>query len=363
LDKPREVIINGKFLADELTGVHRVGTELICACHKLIAQDPALAALISMELWVPRDGGSRAEGLGVPFRVIPRLAGVAWGQITLPLAARGLTILSFGNVGPLLARNAVTMIQDAQVHSTPESYSALFRAWYRFHQPIAGRRHRRILTVSEFSRDQLVRYEIARHEGIAVVHNGADHALRDPPDRNIVAKLGLRPGGYVVALANIQPHKNIALLLQAFSAPELRELTLVLFGAAGRREFEKAGLPVPDNVCFAGRLGDAELWGLYRDALCLAFPSLTEGFGLPPLEAMMHGCPVIVSPMGALPETCGNAALYADPYRVDDWRDAMLSMRAEDGPRRALIEAGHTWARQFTWNAAANRVLEILLAL
>lgn len=360
---PRGIIINGKFLAHELTGVHRVGTELIRQCHELLAEDTDLAARVTIELWVPPRGRERAAKLGVPFRVVRPLEGVAWGQLTLPLAARGRTVLSFGNVGPLLTRNAVTMIQDAQVHSTPKSYGPLFRLWYRFHQPIAGRRHKRILTVSEFSRVQLGRYGIAGPQAVAVIRNGADHVLRDRPDESIVGRLGLEAGRYVVALANIQPHKNISLLLAVFAADEMREITLVLFGAATRRDFENAGMTVPQNVCFAGRLRDDELWGLYAQALCLAFPSLTEGFGLPPLEAMMMGCPAIVAPRGALPETCGDAAAYADPYDAKPWRDAILAMRDDRPARETLVAKGRAWARQFTWKSAAIQVMAELLTL
>lgn len=359
----RKFVVNGKFFSDELTGVHRVGTELIRHCHKLLADDRALATKLNMELWVPPRGRARAEALGVPFQVVSPLEGVAWGQFTLPFRARSRTILSLGNVGPVLARNAVTMIQDAQVRSTPESYAPLFRAWYRFHQPISGRRHRRILTVSEFSQDQLAHYRIAKREWITVIPNAADHVLRERPDDGIVARLNLTPGRYVVALSNIQPHKNIGLLLKAFARPELERFTLVLFGAAGRKAFAEAGFDASANVCFADRLGDGELWGLYRQALCLAFPSLTEGFGLPPLEAMMLGCPVLAAPAGALPETCGDAALFVDPFSVEDWRDAILSVAGSPRLRQGLIVRGRAWANRFSWSASASRLVAVLLAL
>lgn len=355
--------MNGKFLADELTGVHRVGAELIRNCHQLLTEDPGIAPGLAMELWIPRKGREKAAALGVPYRIVAPLEGVAWGQITLPLRARGCMILSLGNVGPVLARNAVTMIQDAQIHSTPKSYGLLFRAWYRFHQPIAGRRHRRILTVSEFSRRQLAHYGVVSPEKVSVIHNGADHVLRDRPDHAVVARLGLAPGRYAMALANVQPHKNIGLLLEAFADPSMRDLTLVLFGAAGAESFAEAGLPVPPNVRFTGRLRDEELWGLYRNALCLAFPSLTEGFGLPPLEAMMLGCPVVAAPAGALPESCGDAPIYADPYNAVPWREAILSLTADETLRRAMIDRGHEWASRFSWKGAAIRLIALLAAL
>ena len=122
----------------------------------------------------------------------------------------------------------------------------------------------------------------------------------------------LGPRGFgAVQISPPQAHKNVGLLLRAFADPALRDLRLVLFGGEGRGAFEARGSAVPDNVVFAGRVSDGELRALYAHALCVAFPSTTEGFGLPPLEAMLVGCPAVVAPCGALPEVCGSAAVQA----------------------------------------------------
>jgi glycosyltransferase involved in cell wall biosynthesis len=97
-----------------------------------------------------------------------------------------------------------------------------------------------------------------------------------------------------------------------------------------------------------------------EDALCFAMPSLTEGFGLPPLEAMMLGCPALLAPCGALPEVCGDAALYANPHDPDAWKDAILRIRDEPGLRERLVEAGRIQSDQFTWDAAGRRIVETI---
>lgn len=359
----RRIVVNGKFLSAEPTGVHRVAAELVRHAHRLLAEDAQAAAQLEMALWVPRDGRDGAERLGVPYEQVGPLRGIPWEQLTLPLKARGRTILSLCNVGPVLARDAVTMFHDAQVHITPQSYSPAFRTWYHLHQPLAGRRHRRILTVSGYSREQLALHGLAPRAKIGVIHNGVDHVLDIPADDGVIERLALEPRRYAVALANTQAHKNVGLLLRAFADPALRGLRLVLFGGAGRGAFEAAGWTVPDNVVFAGRIGDGELRALYTHALCIAFPSTTEGFGLPPLEAMLVGCPAIVAPCGALPEVCGAAALQAGPEDPAAWVAALRRL-ADDAPaREGLGRAAAAHAATFTWAKAARRLLDELLAL
>ena len=130
----------------------------------------------------------------------------------------------------------------------------------------------------------------------------------------------------------------------------------MLVGGATRADFEQAGSRVPANTIFAGQVSDGALRGLLEDALCLAFPSLTEGFGLPPLEAMLVGCPALVAPCGALPEVCGDAALYADPRDPGAWIEAICALADDRALRNARSIAGQTHAVPFSWGAAAAKL-------
>lgn len=360
---PRTIIINGKFLIAEATGVHRVASELITHAYRILAERKDLAERLALELWVPAEGAERARQLGVPFHVVTPLAGRAWEQITLPRKAGKRIILSLCNVGVVAARRSVTMIHDAQVRSTPKSYSVPFRLWYRFQHAITGRRHERILTVSEFSRQQLDHYGIAAQRKIGVILNGIDHLGEASADRAILDRLDIEPGKFAVTLANTQAHKNIPMLLRAFAAPELSGMKLVLFGSAKADDFLALGHTVPANAIFAGRVSDAELQALYENALCIAFPSSTEGFGLPPLEAMRAGCPAVVAQAGALPEVCGDAALYADHRDAQDWVRVLSRLAADADLRIDLAARGRKQAARFTWRDAAMRLVEELLAL
>lgn len=367
------IVINGKFLqpSTSRSGVHRVAYELLMALDTLLANNPALAEAIPCRVIIP--GGQvsdlrlscisieidkQAGNMG-PLR--RKVNGVLWEQLVLPRRARGDTLISLCNIGPVWHRNAFTMVHDAQVYSSPSSYSRAFRTWYRFVLPLLGRRNRGLLTVSEFSRKQLDEFNVAPAARVSVVHNGCDHVLRLLPDSAKVEAVGLAGQRYVVALANTQPHKNIAMLLRAFASPALSDTTLALFGSATRETFESQGHIVPPNVRFLGFVSDEELAGLLQNASALAFPSTTEGFGLPPLEAMALGCPTIVSPCGALPEVCGDASLSAEPHDSDAWAK-QIGRLCDDATLRADIKRrGQAQAALFTWEKAAHRLLEAVV--
>lgn len=354
------ILLNGKFLSAAPTGVHRVAQELGNALADLVSEGHEAVRGLNIGVGIPHDGVERSIAMRLPVRIIAPFRGIPWEQISLPLQSGNATLLNLCNIGPVIARKAVTMIHDVQVHLSPESYSRGFRLWYHAVQPLMAKQHQHILTVSEFSRQEIAKVGLCDLDHISVVHNGVDHVLSTSPDPSIVAKFDLHKTPYVLALSTVQAHKNIALLMRAFADARLSGLKLVLFGATARASFAANGIKVPDNVIFAGRVSDAELRGLIEKALCLAFPSTTEGFGLPPLEAMLLGCPAIVAPCGALPEVCGNAALYCAPDDPNQWVDAIEKFACDASYRARFVDAGLNHANRFTWRASAINLARIL---
>jgi glycosyltransferase involved in cell wall biosynthesis len=352
------LMINGRFLAAKPTGVQRVARELL---HQVEKHADQLDHVFDKGITVrcPGDSAKDYDG-GLPLKSGARLRGQAWEQFELPLYAKGSLLLNLCNMAPITSKHAITMIHDAQVYSMPSSYSRAFRQWYRFVLPRLGRRHLQILTVSEFSARQLVEFGVAPADRITVIYNGVDHVRGFTPDLTVNEAHGLVPRRYVLALANTQHHKNIQVLLRAFGRGGLGHTRLVLIGGADADEFAAQGLAVPPGTLFAGKVSDGQMRALMEDALCFAMPSLTEGFGLPPLEAMMLGCPALLAPCGALPEVCGDAALYANPHDPDAWKDAILRIRDEPGLRERLVEAGRIQSDQFTWDAAGRRIVETI---
>jgi glycosyltransferase involved in cell wall biosynthesis len=355
---PSGVSLNGKFLSSPSTAVNRAAAELFAAMDRQRGQ--GVQASLDMEVLTLRKASGLPTYDTLPIRRVGRLKGQPWEQLELPRHVRGRVLVNLCNLAPIAASRSITLIHDAQVFSTPESYSPPFAAWYRTVYRAVGRRHV-ILTISEFSRRELARFGIAPAERIRVVPPGADHVLRSGSDASILERLGLVRGRYVLAQASLQAHKNMAVLFDAFSRPGLAAVPLVLFGGPDRSAFEAAGRPPPATAVFAGRVSDDELRSLIEGAACLVCPSRTEGFGLPPVEAMVLGTPAVVAPCGAMPEACGDAALYASPDDPAEWEAriaTVLSLTVEE--RMSMSDAGRRRAGAYTWDAAARDLLAVI---
>lgn len=358
----KRICFNGKFLSAKPTGVHRVSEELIRGIDALLDQHVELRTGAKWEILCPKDADRQMPLNHISTRTVGRTTWQVWEQFELPFYTRGALLVSLCNLAPLSHRDAITMIHDAQTFITPESYSLPFRKWYQFALPMIGRRNRRILTVSEFSRQQLADYGVAPEGKISVIYNGVDHVKDTEQDAAILDRLGLVQHQFAVGLANTQAHKNLKIAIQAFAQADLQDRKLVLFGSAKKSDFEEKGVSVPDNVVFAGFVSEEELKTLYSAAAFMVFPSTTEGFGLPPLEAMLVGTPSICAPCGALPEVCGNAATYAEPDDAAAWQaEVKRHFAFSEAERDARAADCIRQAERFTWAAASKALLiEIL---
>lgn len=351
-------MFNGRFLSAKPSGVQRVARAFIETIESHLRSRTSGAQEFS--LLCPHNADRPIDLTAIQRRTVGRLSSHAWEQIELPLAAKNGLLVNLCNLAPLASRGGITMIHDAQVFLTPDSNSKLFGAWYRFALPRIGANAARILTVSEFSRQKLIEYKVAPAERINVIHNGADHLMGVTSDPAVIDQLDLRDRPYVLAAANTQHHKNIALLFEVMQRPEMRGQTLVLAGPHDAEAFTLAGHPPPPGVIFAGHVTDGALRALYEHAVCLAFPSTTEGFGLPPLEAMGLGCPAVVAPRGALPEVCGDAALYREPEDAAGWAEAILALVNSSALRLETRALGLNQAAKFRWTDMAHRMLTII---
>lgn len=337
--RQRILYVNGRFLAAPQSGVQRAARRHVLALDALLGEVPRPPRTVLLRpAGAPPLGTARIEEGELDA------GGHAFEQRALPRAARGGVLLCLANSAPLLGGPLALMIHDAQVRTTPESYSLPFRAWYRVMQPLAARRAGLVLTVSAYSADELAALGVtpSRPE---VVWNGADHVLDTPAAPDALDRLGVRPGGYVLGFASRQPHKNTGLLVEAAKAPGAPPLVLV-----GGDETHAPAIP-------AGRVSDAALRALYEGALCLALPSTTEGFGLPAAEAMTLGCPVLAADAGALPEVCAGAARLLPPSEPRAWIEAIRTLEDDPEERSRMIEAGQHRAEALTWRAASEALL------
>lgn len=286
-----------------------------------------------------------------------RLQGHWWEQLELARWAGSHLLLNLCNTAPLTGQNMITIIYDASVFAVPEAYSRTFRLWYRVMMPAVGRRSRQVITASQFSRNELARYaRIAPHR-IAVIPGSGEHILASPPDESVLPRLDLRPRRYILAVNSHSLHKNVAGFALAAKLLDRADYDVVLAGGANTRVFRGSSSLPESRLRLTGYVSDAELRALYESAACFVYPSFYEGFGLPPLEAMACGCPVVVSRAASLPEVCGDAAVYCDPHDPVDIARAIDQVLADPAAQEDLRARSLERAGSFSWRRAARAML------
>jgi glycosyltransferase involved in cell wall biosynthesis len=341
--------INGRFLTQGVTGVQRFAAEVTQALARAGAPLRVLAPPGAL------------ERLGeVPVERVGTRRGQAWEQLDLPRAAGGDLLLNLGNTAPLRHRRQVVVIHDAGVFDTPESYSLAFRAWYRTLHLALPRLGARIVTVSDFSRGRLAARLRLDPDSIAVMPEGGEHVLRVAADDGVLARHGLAAQRYALAVGTRAAHKNLAALRDVAALLAARGMVLAVAGGVQGGVFSGPADAQGTGVALLGRVSDAELRALYENALCLVFPSRYEGFGIPPLEAMWCGCPVLAARAGAVPEVCDEAALWFDAEGPETQAAALTRLLDEPGLAETLRAAGRARAALYSWDAAARRLLELL---
>jgi len=295
----------------------------------------------------------QAYAVARPPRALAYQAGQLWEQAVLPAQARRLgaaLILNPANLAPLRFAGNVVVVHDAVALTHPEWFSPVYAAWHRRALPRVVRGARRVITVSAFSRD-----EILETTGVeaTVVAGGVDERFTPQADAAAARRaLGLQRD-YVLTVAGEGARKNLSVL--GATARALAERGLELVAAGSRRAHHGPAIGV-DGIRHLGYVDDALLPGLYAGAGAFVLPSLHEGFGLPCLEAMASGVPVVAADRGALPQTCGDAALLVEPRRPDLVAEAVLAALGDD----VLRARGLARAAGFTWSATARAVDAVL---
>jgi len=373
---PPEVIINGRFLMQPVTGVQRVARELTRALDHLVAEEgrPVRLRLVCEPDAVLDDLDLKVTTIeragGTSGGRIQRLRGHAWEQFVLPRRVRGGHLLCLGNTAPLLAlhaRHQVTvMIHDLSYRQFPWAYRLHYRLGHRFMLPSLLHRAQTILTVSEREKAMLAALRPEARGRIRVVQNGG---WRDGAIAACAAPLpadtpntGPAPG-YLLYVGSLSRRKNIhgVLAVAIRLAREDGQATLIVGGGSDILAPIAGEVPadVAHLVRFTGPVTALdELGELYRNAGCLLFPSFYEASPLPPVEAMGFGCPVVVSAIPAMTERCGTAAVYCDPNSVDDMVAATRRVLA-DPAQFAARSLRH--ARHWTWRDQAAGVLAAVL--
>jgi glycosyltransferase involved in cell wall biosynthesis len=282
-------------------------------------------------------------------RALAMLAARAVPRVAARDVPEGIDLVHYPVTVPvpvLSGRRTVVTLLDVQHHELPGMFSRAERWLRAWAYDGAARGADRVLTISEHARRGIIEHVGVAPERVEAIPLGVDHA-RFTPDGGGAPGLAER---YVLYPANMWPHKNHERLLAAFDQLGDPTLQLVLTGQTYGREQLLAGR---DRVHHLGHIPPDDMPALYRGALALVFPSLFEGFGLPPLEAMACGTPVAASNAGAVAEVCGDAALAFDPHDVDAIAAALARVTQDEPLRARLREAGLARAAPFTWQATA----------
>lgn len=362
------VIVNCRFLTQDVTGVQRFGEEIT----------KRLATLMPNLLLVAPRGKLRKHELGgLEVRQFGRLRGHSWEQLELAAYTHShkAVLLSLANTGPVAIKRQVLVIHDLAWLHVPESYSLQFRTSYRIFTQCLARRVRRLVTVSKFSRQDIASRYHLDPDSIDVVPNAVDDKFR--------TSLGTRPKNfpvirYFLVVSSLNKHKNVGPLVDAYTEYAHRSKTdtkLVLVGGSSRafsvdqslvsalsdgsfreatNEYARQSQLIP-----LGRVTDEELIWLYRHAKGFVFPSLFEGYGLPPLEAQACGCPVASSDAASLPEVLGDAALFFDARSRSDMRRALGELDQLDHMSDQEVKEDSS-SRLKSWESSAHSIASLL---
>lgn len=356
------IFINGKFLAQPITGVQRFACEILVALDDLLQEESLIKYRFTLVTPVPLPNDFPELG-AIQVQIIPHFNLHFWEQYILPRSVGSAKLLNLSGSAPIFKRNQICTFHDAAVFDVPYAYSFLFRIWYRLLFRVQAHINSGVLTVSEFSKVKLLQHLSLLKDDICIVNNAADSFLTKRTDDSVLSDYDLLSGDYFLAVGSANPTKNFSSLLQAFSRlvvarPAAR---LVVVGGVNNQVFRDRQYLDNDrylqNVVFTSRLSDSRLKSLYIHARAFVFPSTYEGFGLPPLEAMSCGCPVLAADAAAIPEICADGAVYFSPLDIDTLTSLLIRCLDDSTWLQALSVRAMQRTVSFSWRASAQQCI------
>jgi glycosyltransferase involved in cell wall biosynthesis len=356
------IFINGRFLTQPITGVQRFAFEIITALDQRVInnldflQTHNIICLVPNEInqsMVPQWDNIIIQRCGI-------LSGNFWEQIELPFFSRNGLLVNLCNIGPIMHHKQIVVFHDASVYAYPKTYSFGFRLKYYLFMGILSHTVKKILTVSQFSKKELSHYLGIGEETISVISEGCEHILRTPPDDRILVEYDLIKTPFLLAVGNESSQKNLSIVINTIEQSDDHSIPLAIAGGGFNKIFKKVKKTESPKVIYLGYVTDEQLRSLYSHALGFVFSSLYEGFGLPPLEAMICGCPVICSNKASMPEICGNAVEYFNPINIEELIHLLGDLVKNEALQNELRKRGYEQAKLFTWEKAADLLITYL---
>lgn len=352
----KEIYVNGRFLENELTGVGEYSLNMLREMDVLLATDEFQD--VSMTLLHPNKIKENITFDNIKVVRLGRVARYIWEQLYLPWKIKNKYLLNLHSVAPILKNKQIVVLHDAKMADKKASDSYTLQRYFLWLLGIVlGKRLRKIITVSEFSKKQLnQKYKIPK-EKIEVISQGCEHILKYCEDNTIFQRNGISKQCYVLAVGGGSAKNNIytARAIEKYNYGKKEKIHMILVGSIP--EVVRSELKCFSNVNLVGRVTYEELVSLYKNAICLAFPSISEGFGMPPIEAMTLGCPVIASTVDSIPEVCSDGALYCDISRIDSFNEKLEMLLKNSELRQMQIEKGYKNIKRFSWKDNAKKLL------
>lgn len=335
------IVINGRFLTQKVTGVQRYARELIRALDEIVDKDEVLLALPPEAVEYPVYKNIKVVRIG-------KLHNRLWEHLSLPLYSikSHATSLNLCNVAPLLSPGIVCQ-HGAHTRSRPQDYGLKFLLWYRLLGWNQGHRCKRILTVSDFSKSEILKYQPnVNSDKIIVIPNAWQHFERTGFDDNTLTKYGLEKEKYYFSMSSFEPNKNFKWVAE--TAKRNPDIKFAVSGAINEKVFaDGLGFKRPENMLLLGYVSDAEAKTLMRDCAGFLFPTYYEGFGIPPLEALSAGAKrIVVADIPVMHEVFEGEVYYIDPDRYD----YDLSQVPERKGNKALYK--------YSWEKSARKLYD-----
>ncbi len=348
------ICVNARFLAKRITGVERYASEISLALIKI---DPEIFILSPHNvLKNPHSASFKVIELGFTKDYL-------WEQIELPLFLKqnnNPVLINLTNTAPIFYNNQITVIHDLAFIHYPEWYTKKAALFFKLLVSQSAKVSKRIITVSHFSKQEIIKYLNIPSEKIIVIPEAVPTNILRLREKKYLNNYG----GYILSVSSIEPRKNLINLIEAFIKLNRPDIKLIVVGDVNKNVFNKVKLDFAKNkknILFLGYVSDEVLVSLYKNARLFAYLSYYEGFGLPPLEALSCGCPTLVSNTSSLREVCGNGAYYCDPYDIEDITDKMEKILTD----KLIIEPEDAKAitEKYNWHKSAKMILDVAAEL
>ncbi|MGB9677868.1 MAG: glycosyltransferase family 4 protein, partial [Candidatus Ratteibacteria bacterium] len=347
--------IAARFLTQPITGVQRYGIELSKAIKKLNTEYNEY----NITFVAPKNVIHNEIAKFLNVKKIGSLKGQLWDQISLLnfLKSKGNPlIINFSNTLPVFYENKIVTIHDIIHLKYPVSYS--YKKYYEVVFPLILKHSKHIITVSEFSKKEISSYFGIDESKISIVYNGVDEKFKPKKLEN--------QERYILGVSSIAYHKNFVSLVEAFWKLKTKDIKLYIVGGLNEKIFGKDSKRIlsyienNNNIKFLGRVDDDKLVKLYSNATCFVYPSLYEGFGIPPLEAQACGCPLILSDIPVFREVYKDSVVYFNPLDIDDVANKVEEVLNDENLRTSLMQKGFENSQKYTWGNSAKIFFKVV---